>query len=132
MNKIFLLFFILISIRTSAQKIYGTVFNAKGDLLPYSSITIKGTTMGASANNRAKFVLNVTGGAYTVICQHIGYTTEEKSVTITHTDQELAFVLKEQKLVMKETKSAAPLRGAARSFSPSRWWGTSRPLKNLM
>lgn len=29
------------------------------------------------------------------------------------------------------TKSAAPLRGAARSFSPSRWWGTSRPLKTL-
>lgn len=29
------------------------------------------------------------------------------------------------------TKSATPLRGAGRSFSPSRWWGTSRPLKKL-
>ena len=29
------------------------------------------------------------------------------------------------------TKSAAPIRGAARAFSPARWWGTSRPLKAL-
>ncbi len=29
------------------------------------------------------------------------------------------------------SKSAAPARGAARSFSPARWWGTSRPLKAL-
>ena len=102
MNKIFLLFFILMGIRTSAQKIYGTVFNAKGDLLPYSSVTIKGTTIGASANNRAKFTLNVTAGNYTIVCQHIGYTVEEKLITVTQTDQELIFVLNEQKLVMKE------------------------------
>lgn len=29
------------------------------------------------------------------------------------------------------TKSAAPIRGSARAFTPSRWWGTSRPLKKL-
>lgn len=29
------------------------------------------------------------------------------------------------------SKSATPLRGAARSFAPSRWWGTSRALKAL-
>ena len=29
------------------------------------------------------------------------------------------------------SKSAAPIRGAARSFCPARWWGTSRPLKSL-
>jgi hypothetical protein len=27
------------------------------------------------------------------------------------------------------SKSASPSRGSARAFSPSRWWGTSRPLK---
>jgi hypothetical protein len=59
MRKYLLLLALLIAIKTSAQKMYGTVFNAKGDLLPYSSITIKGTTTGASANNRAKFAVNV-------------------------------------------------------------------------
>ena len=29
------------------------------------------------------------------------------------------------------SKSAAPIRGPGRSFSPARWWGTSRPLKAL-
>ena len=29
------------------------------------------------------------------------------------------------------SKSAAPSRGPSRAFSPSRWWGTSRPLKAL-
>ena len=29
------------------------------------------------------------------------------------------------------TKSTTPARGSARSFSPARWWGTSRPLKAL-
>lgn len=29
------------------------------------------------------------------------------------------------------SKSAAPKRGAARAFTPSRWWGVSRPLKAL-
>ena len=29
------------------------------------------------------------------------------------------------------SKSASPVRGSARSFTPSRWWGTSRPLKAL-
>ena len=78
------------------------MFNSKGDLLPYSSITIKGTTVGASANNRAKFAINVTPGTYTVVCQHIGYATQEKTITITAGDEEAAFVLIEQKLVMKE------------------------------
>lgn len=30
------------------------------------------------------------------------------------------------------SKSVAPSRGAARLFTPSRWWGTSRPLKALL
>jgi hypothetical protein len=30
------------------------------------------------------------------------------------------------------SKSAAPKRGASRAFSPSSWWGTSRPLKALV
>ncbi len=102
MRKILLLISILVSIKTSAQKIYGTIFNDKGDLLSYSSITIKGTTIGASANNRAKFAISVGSGTYTVICQHIGFTTQEKKITVANIDEEATFILTEQKLVMKE------------------------------
>lgn len=102
MKKILLLFFILVSVKASAQKLFGTVYNAKGDLLAYSSITIKGTTIGASANNRAKFAIPLLPGTYIIICQHIGYTTQEKIVTITTIDEEASFVLAAQKLLMKE------------------------------
>lgn len=30
------------------------------------------------------------------------------------------------------SKSSTPSRGASRAFTPSRWWGTSRPLKTLL
>ncbi|MEJ7610922.1 MAG: DUF5686 and carboxypeptidase regulatory-like domain-containing protein [Ferruginibacter sp.] len=84
----------------SAQKIYGTVFNAQGDLLPYSSITVKGTTKGTSANDKANYSLNIAPGTYTVICQHLGYGSAEKTVTVTDRT-ELSFVLPEQKLVLE-------------------------------
>lgn len=50
-----ILFFIFPSTFVFSQKIFGTVYNEVGDLLPYSSITIKNSTMGASANENAKF-----------------------------------------------------------------------------
>lgn len=102
MRKLLLLLFLFSSGYASAQKIFGIVFNEKGDLLPYSSITIKGTTIGASANNRAKYAINVQPGTYTVVCQHIGYAMQEKQVTVKQDDEELAFFLKEQKLELKE------------------------------
>ena len=94
---IIILFF---SFKASAQKIYGTVFNSQGDLLPYASITIKGTTKGASANDKAKFSLNVSPGTYTIVCQNLGYATVEKTVTVKN-DTELSFVLTDQKLSME-------------------------------
>lgn len=102
MYKLLLAFFILISISSSAQKISGTVFNEKGDLLPYSSVTIKGTSVGASANNKAKFFFTVAPGTYTVVCQHIGFARQEKTVTILKQDEEITFILAEQKLNMQE------------------------------
>ncbi len=87
---------------SSAQKIYGTVFNTKGDLLPYASVTIKNTSIGASANNRAKFSFNVVPGTYVVVCQHIGFAKQEKTVVVDKLDEELSFVLSEQKLDLKE------------------------------
>lgn len=102
MRKFLFVLCILASFHSSAQKIYGVVYNSKGDLLPYSSISIKGSSIGASANNRAKYAVNVQPGTYSIVCQHIGYATQEKKVTITTSDQEVIFTLEEQKLQLKE------------------------------
>ena len=85
----------------SAQKLYGTVFNAQGDLLPYSSVTIKGTTKGTSANDKGKYSLAVAPGKYTVVCRRIGYALAEKEVTVDNYDTELSFILNEQKLTLE-------------------------------
>ena len=100
--RLFLSAFILFSgLHSFAQKIYGTVFTDKGDLLPFSSITVKGSSIGASANDKAKYSFSLAAGTYTIVCQHIGYSTVEKKITITG-DAELSFVLPELKLVMTE------------------------------
>ncbi|MBK8519953.1 MAG: carboxypeptidase-like regulatory domain-containing protein [Chitinophagaceae bacterium] len=102
MKKLLLVFFIFASIHSSAQKIYGTVFSDKGDLLPYASVTIKGTSIGTSANNKAKFSFAVAPGTYTVVCQHIGYKTQEKNITVTNEDAEITFIISAQQLDMTE------------------------------
>lgn len=102
MKPIVLFAFLFIVAKSSAQKIYGTVFTDKGDLLPYASVTIKGTSIGASANVNAKFSFAVAPGTYTVVCQHVGYTRVEKKITVNKTDEEVSFILSEQKLQLKE------------------------------
>ncbi len=102
MHKALLFFSLLISGSASAQKIYGTVFTDKGELMPYASVTVKGTSAGASANNKARFSFSVTPGTYWIVCQHIGYGKQEKQITVKSTDTELTFILKAQELDLKE------------------------------
>lgn len=83
-----------------AQKLYGTVFTESGELLPYASITVKGSSKGTSANDKARYSFNLSAGTYTIICQHIGYKTVEKKITVDG-DTELSFVLPQQKLEME-------------------------------
>ncbi len=87
--------------QASAQKIYGTVFTETGDLLPFSSIVVKGSSKGASANDKARFSFSLPNGTYTIVCQHIGYNSAEKKITVSG-DTEVSFILKEQQLVMTE------------------------------
>ena len=84
-----------------AQKISGTVYNEKGELLPFSSLTIKGTSNGSTANNQAFYSFNARPGKSTIVCQHIGYEALEKTIDVNE-DKELDFILKVQYLNMKE------------------------------
>ena len=102
MPKALFLLFLFFANSASAQKIYGTVFSDKGDLLPYASITIKGTSTGTSANDKAKFSFTVAPGTYIVVCQYIGYKTQEKNITVKREDSELTFIITAQQLDMTE------------------------------
>src|SRR5690349_5589013 len=85
-----------------AGKISGSVTDDSGQPLPYSSILVKGTTLGTTANNQGKYILNLEPGTYTIVCQHVGYSREEKSITITQETISLDFQLHLQQLTLAE------------------------------
>ncbi len=101
MRILFLLLFVSLVSQATAQRIYGTVYDDKGLLLPYSSITIKGTSIGTSANDNAKFSFNLAPGKYTLLCQRVGYTTQEKTVTVKD-ETEVTFILSLQQYTMED------------------------------
>lgn len=101
MRIIIAAFFFLFSLNTSAQRLYGTVYTENGDLLPYASVTVKGGSLGASANEKANFSFLLPAGKHTIVCQHIGYASQEKTIDIKE-DKELVFVLRAQQLQMGE------------------------------
>ena len=84
----------------NAQKISGVIKNESGQLISYASITVKGTTKGVSANNIAAFSIALPAGKHVLVCQHIGYATQEKLLEIVG-DTTVDFILQEQRLMLK-------------------------------
>lgn len=80
-----LLLFILtgiISYTGYSQTISGTITDTKNEILPFSSVVVKGTTQGVSANSKGFYSIQLMPGNYTLVCQYIGYKAEEKKVTV--------------------------------------------------
>lgn len=85
-----------------AYTIKGVVKDNKGNLLPYSSLLLKGGLKGTTANSKGEYTLKVEKGDYVLICQHIGYKTQEKKVSVNISETELDFELQEQQYNLKE------------------------------
>src|SRR5215469_4879850 len=97
-----ILLFVFTSYISLAGKITGTVTDEKGQPLPYASILVKGTTHGTTANNDGKYFLNLEPGHYTIVCQHVGYSREEKTITVGDENLTLDFQLHLQQLTLSE------------------------------
>lgn len=102
--KLFLLFisFSLSVFITHAGKVSGTVTSSTGELLPYSSISVKGKNSTTNANGQAFYFLELPAGTYTIICRHVGYERAEQTVTVTDAPLQLNFVLQPQQVNLKE------------------------------
>lgn len=98
----FLLLFTFIIQTVTAGKVTGKISNEKGEALPFSSISIKGKKEGTSANNQGSYFLQLEPGTYTIICRHVGFERQEKTITVGTEDIELNFVLKEQTVSLQE------------------------------
>ena len=101
-TRIVLVFFtVLLYTTANAGRVSGLVTDQKGEPLPYASVFVKGTTLGTTANNQGRYFLDLETGNYTIVCQHVGYTRQEKAVTISN-NIELNFQLVLQQTTMKE------------------------------
>jgi hypothetical protein len=76
------LLILLLSMRVLGIKVTGKVTDDKGNVLAYASILVKGTTRGVTAGNDGRYVLELAPGTYTLVCQYVGYTRREKTVTV--------------------------------------------------
>lgn len=85
-----------------ATRITGTVRDDKGTILPYSSILVKGTTRGVTAGSEGRYVLDLAPGSYTIVCQYVGYTRQEKKITVADAPLVLDFSLSALQLSMAE------------------------------
>lgn len=72
----------ILSYTGNTQTISGTITDSKNEVLPFSSVVVKGTTQGASANSKGFYSIQLQPGIYTLVCQYIGYKSEEKKVTV--------------------------------------------------
>ncbi len=82
MQKLLLLILVIPFFTASAQKIEGTVYDNAGKVLPFASVLIKGTQQGVTANTHGNFSFALSPGNYTLVCMHVGYATQEKSITL--------------------------------------------------
>lgn len=102
MKKITLILLLINSLTAYCTDIKGVVTDTKNNPLGYSSILIKGTAKGITANAKGEFSINLNEGNYTIVCQHIGYKTEEKRVKVVKENQTINFELEEQQYNLNE------------------------------
>lgn len=86
----------LLPLLGKAQKVSGHITGENNQPLSFSSILIKGSTVGVSANEEGFYSIDVPPGTYTLICEHIGYVKVEKRVTVSAKDVQLNFQLTAQ------------------------------------
>ncbi len=79
-----------------AGKVSGKISDQKDQPLSFSSILVKGSLKGASANISGDYSIYLEPGTYTLVAQHVGYKSIEQKVVVTAADQLLNFVLPEQ------------------------------------
>jgi hypothetical protein len=101
---ILLCFIYFFSLESDAAIISGTIKTTKGDILPFSSILVKRSTIGTTANSKGVFSFELPDGTYTLICQYVGYRSIEKTIKVAGSDIQVDFELEEQQYDLKEVE----------------------------
>lgn len=84
--------------------ISGTIRDKQGNILAFSSVLVKGTTQGVSANSKGMYFLQLEPGSYTLVCQYIGHKSNEKKIQVNKTDQVIDFELEVQQYSLADVE----------------------------
>lgn len=86
MKKLFLFTFLIIGLgRIAAQSflVSGKILDEKHQGLPFSSVLVKGTSIGTNANADGFYTLKLPAGNYELIFQYVGYKKKIEPIVIT-------------------------------------------------
>ena len=87
----------------SQTGIRGFTFSESGEVLPFSTVYVKGTTNGTTSNSEGQFFLKTSAGTHTIVAQHVGYKVTEKEITLSQGQSvRYDFSLQEQALRLQE------------------------------
>jgi hypothetical protein len=104
MKRIILTLLVLLSAFNSiyAIRISGNITNLRGEVLPFSSVSVKGTNMTTSANREGYYFLDLKPGKYILIFRHVGY--EKTEIEVVPEKQAITqnIILNDQKVELKE------------------------------
>lgn len=83
--------------------IKGSTVSTTGEILPFSTVYIKGTTNGTTSNSEGQFFLKTPPGTHTIVAQHVGYKVTEKQISLNEGQTaRFDFKLQEQALQLRE------------------------------
>ncbi len=90
---LFFLAFLFNSFSLFSQTISGRITGELQQPLSFSSITVKGSAGGVSANADGYYSLHLLPGKYTLVAQHVGYISGELEVTVSGSNATINFNL---------------------------------------
>ncbi|MVN23247.1 DUF5686 and carboxypeptidase regulatory-like domain-containing protein [Mucilaginibacter arboris] len=80
----------------------GKITDVQGNPIPFTSIYLKNTTKGTSANDRGLYQLHISPGTYDIIYRYVGYKEKVEHLTIENSDLNHDVVLDKEIYQLKE------------------------------
>src|SRR4051794_8333572 len=102
MNKFLLLFFLLFAKVASGTIVKGSVKSESGEALPFTSVYIKGTTIGTTSNADGNFSLSLQPGTYELAVKYIGYQIHYENIIVENQPLTISVRLKPDQLTLHE------------------------------
>ena len=104
-RSLLFIFFILTALTASAQQyiLSGRVSGQKNEPVPFTSIYIRNSTYGTTANEEGNYLFKLSPGTYNIVYRFVGYREKMIQVTITDHDATLNVQLDDEIFVLRDT-----------------------------